>query len=152
MEKTSEAGPLEPSVVSSPTPSAPAPPGTLHRLGAWVRRYILFILLAAVCLGAALFWVFTEDVNPRTDDAQVDGHSVVISPRVPGYVRRLLIDDNNIVKQGDLMVELDPADYQAKVDEGRASLRVAEAKAAALKISVPFTEGSTSSATDWFPA
>jgi membrane fusion protein (multidrug efflux system) len=147
MEKTSEAGPLEPSVVSSPTPSAPAPPGTLHRLGAWVRRYILFILLAAVCLAAALFWVFTEDVNPRTDDAQVDGHSVVISPRVPGYVRRLLIDDNTIVKQGDLMVELDPADYQAKVDEARASLRVAEAKAAGLKISVPFTEGSTSSAT-----
>src|SRR6202522_3656136 len=66
---------------------------------------------------------------------------------VPGYVQKMLIDDNTHVKQGDLMIQLDPADYQAKVDEARAALQVAEARAAALKIADPFTIGTTSSAT-----
>jgi membrane fusion protein (multidrug efflux system) len=114
---------------------------------AWVARNKLYILLAVIVLAVGLFWVFTEDVNPSTDDAQVDGHSIVIAPRVPGYVQKMLIDDNTHVKQGDLMIQLDPADYQAKVDEARAALKVAEARAAALKITVPFTIGTTSSAT-----
>jgi membrane fusion protein (multidrug efflux system) len=59
----------------------------------------------------------------------------------------MLIDDNTVVKQGDMMIQLDPADYQAKVDQARAALQVAEARAASLKIAVPFTEGTTSSAT-----
>jgi membrane fusion protein (multidrug efflux system) len=114
---------------------------------AWAARNKLYVLLAVIVLAAGFFWVFTEDVNPSTDDAQVDGHSIVIAPRVPGYVQKMLIDDNTRVKQGDLMIQLDPADYQAKVDEARAALQVAEARAAALKITVPFTIGTTSSAT-----
>jgi membrane fusion protein, multidrug efflux system len=114
---------------------------------AWAARHKLYVLLPAIILIVGFFWVFTEDVNPSTDDAQVDGHSIVISPRVPGYVQKMLIDDNTRVKQGDLMIQLDPADYQAKVDEARAASQVAEARAAALKITVPFTIGTTSSAT-----
>jgi membrane fusion protein, multidrug efflux system len=114
---------------------------------AWAARNKLYVLLTVSVLAVGLFWVFTEDVNPGTDDAQVDGHSIVIAPRVPGYVQKMLIDDNTHVKQGDLMIQLDPADYQAKVDEARAALQVAEARAAALKITVPFTIGTTSSAT-----
>jgi membrane fusion protein, multidrug efflux system len=114
---------------------------------AWAAGNKLYVLLAVIVLAVGLFWVFTEDVNPGTDDAQVDGHSIVIAPRVPGYVQKMLIDDNTHVKQGDLMIQLDPADYKAKVDEARAALQVAEARAAALKITVPFTIGTTSSAT-----
>jgi membrane fusion protein, multidrug efflux system len=113
----------------------------------WAAGNKLYVLLAVSVLAVGFFWVFTEDVNPSTDDAQVDGHSIVIAPRVPGYVQKMLIDDNTHVKQGDLMIQLDPADYQAKVDEARAALQVAEARAAALKITVPFTIGTTSSAT-----
>jgi membrane fusion protein, multidrug efflux system len=127
--------------------SAPTPARSPSRFGGWVSRSIFYVLIGAAALAGILFWVFTEDINPSTDDAQVDGHSIVISPRVPGYVKQLLIDDNTVVKKGDLMVQLDPADYQAKVDAARAALQVADAKAAALKITVPFTEGSTSSAT-----
>jgi membrane fusion protein (multidrug efflux system) len=114
---------------------------------AWAASNKLYVLLVVSVLAVGFFWVFTEDVNPGTDDAQVDGHSIVIAPRVPGYVQKMLIDDNTHVKQGDLMILLDPADYQAKVDEARAALQVAEARAAALKITVPFTIGTTSSAT-----
>jgi membrane fusion protein, multidrug efflux system len=114
---------------------------------AWAFKNIFYLLLAVLGLVAVFVWIFTEDINPGTEDAQVDGHSIVISPRVSGYVQKMLIDDNTVVKGGDLMIKLDPADYQAKVDEARAALQVAEAKAAAIKITVPFTEGTTSSAT-----
>jgi membrane fusion protein, multidrug efflux system len=114
---------------------------------AWAVRNKLYVLIGLIALVIVFFWVFTENINPSTDDAQVDGRSIVVSPRVSGYVEKMLIDDNTRVKQGDLMIQLDPADYQAKVDEARAALQVAEARAAALKISVPFTQGTTSSAT-----
>jgi membrane fusion protein (multidrug efflux system) len=130
---------------------APSEQSTLvvraRNAAAWAAGNKLYVLLAVIVFAVGLFWVFTEDVNPSTDDAQVDGHSIVIAPRVPGYVQKMLIDDNTHVKQGELMIQLDPSDYQAKVDEARAALQVAEARAAALKITVPFTIGTTSSAT-----
>lgn len=145
-------------MAEAPAPSSPAvvPPETNERstlrarVGAgasWVFRNKFYVLIAIFGVAAVFIWIFTEDINPGTDDAQVDGHSIVISPRVPGYVQKMWIDDNTVVKQGDLMIQLDPADYQTKVDQARAALRVAEARAAALRITVPFTEGTTSSAT-----
>jgi membrane fusion protein, multidrug efflux system len=121
----------------------------LHAVADWLKitRHRVYVVIALVVIVLAVVWVFTEDVNPGTDDAQVDGHAVVISPRVPGYVQKMLIDDNTVVKQGDLMIQLDPADYQVRVEQARAALAVAEARAASLKITVPFTEGTTSSAT-----
>jgi membrane fusion protein (multidrug efflux system) len=121
----------------------------LHAVAQWLKdtRHKVYVLVPLVLVALAFTWVFTEDVNPGTDDAQVDGHSVVISPRVPGYVQRMLIDDNTVVRQDDLMIQLDPADYQARVEQARAALQVAGARAASLKITVPFTEGTTTSAT-----
>ena len=144
---------IETNAQSGSQPASPASSGQstkavrARNAAAWAARNKRYVLLTVIVLAVGVFWVFTEDVNPSTDDAQVDGHSIVISPRVPGYVQKMLIDDNTRVKQGDLMIQLDPADYQAKVDEARAALQVAEARAAALKITVPFTIGTTSSAT-----
>jgi membrane fusion protein (multidrug efflux system) len=115
----------------------------------WLQetRHKVYVVIAVVVIGLGSMWVFTEGVNPSTEDAQVDGHSVVISPRVPGYVQQMLVDDNTIVRQGDLMIQLDPADYRARVEQARAALEVARARAASLEITVPFTEGTTTSAT-----
>jgi membrane fusion protein (multidrug efflux system) len=140
---------------SKPSPVGPPPavvehsePASFfHDAAAWIREHKLYTVLAVICLVFALFWVFTGDINPNTDDAQVDGHAIVISPRVPGYVSKMLIDDNTVVKAGDLMIQLDPADYQAKADQAQAALEVAAARAASLKITVPFTQGTTSNAT-----
>jgi len=140
-------GPSSPAVPSSESNEQSTFRKRVRTGAAWAFRNKFYLLIAIVGLVIAFVWIFTEDVNPRTDDAQVDGHSIVISPRVSGYVQKMLIDDNTVVKEGDLMIQLDPADYQAKVDEARAAFQVAEAKAAALKITVPFTEGTTSSAT-----
>lgn len=113
----------------------------------WNRRNALYLALLIVVVGLSLVWLFTQDLNPTTDDAQVDGHTIVISPRVSGYVLKMNIDDNTVVCPGDLMIQLDPADYQARVDQARAALAVAESRAASLKITVPFTVGTTTSAT-----
>jgi membrane fusion protein, multidrug efflux system len=143
---------------SSPAPGPEPSAGTrkpatfaerLHAVADWLKetRHRVYVFIALVLIALAFVWIFTEDVNPSTDDAQVDGHAVVISPRVPGYVQKMLIDDNTVVKQGDLMIQLDPADYQVRVEQARAALAVAQARAASLKITVPFTAGTTSSAT-----
>ena len=118
-----------------------------ERIFAWNRRNVLYLVLLIVVVSLSFIWLFTEDLNPTTDDAQVDGHTIVISPRVAGYVSKMNIDDNTVVRPGDVMIQLDPADYQARVDQARAALQVAEARAASLKITVPFTVGTTTSAT-----
>jgi membrane fusion protein, multidrug efflux system len=139
-------------MTQSISPSAPSHPGEqpdpaprAHSI--WTSRNKLYAALAIIIVILSAIWIFTEDVNPTTTDAQVDGHAIVISPRVPGYVLKMNIDDNTIVNAGDLMIQLDPADYQARVDQARAALGVAEARAASIKIMVPFTVGTTTSAT-----
>src|ERR1700761_4708190 len=132
-------------IQASPAPTPPPAgeqnvPTSIARNAGWMGEHKLYLLFAAIALAGSLFWVFTGDINPSTDDAQVDGNAIVISPRVSGYVEKMLIDDNTVVKRGDLMIQLDPANYQAKVDQARAALQVAEARATALKIAVPFTE------------
>jgi membrane fusion protein (multidrug efflux system) len=118
-----------------------------HARFVWTTRSKLYVALAVIIVTLSVIWLFTQDVNPTTDDAEVDGHTIVISPRVPGYVLKMNIDDNTVVNAGDLMIQLDPADYQARLDQAHAALGVAEARAASLKITVPFTVGTTTSAT-----
>jgi membrane fusion protein, multidrug efflux system len=69
-----------------------------------------------------------------TDDAYVNSYVTFVAPRVPGQVLRVLVDDNNRVKKGDALVELDPEPFrvqvaikQAAVDAAQANLVVAEA-------------------------
>ena len=139
--------PTSPALASPNTEGQPGPEAKPSARFSWTTRNKLYVVLAAIIIPLSLIWLFTQDVNPRTDDAQVDGHAIVISPRVSGYVLKMNIDDNTVVNAGDLMIQLDPADYQARVDQARAALGVVEARAAALKITVPFTVGTTTSAT-----
>jgi membrane fusion protein (multidrug efflux system) len=73
-----------------------------------------------------------------TNDAYVEGRVVRISPKVSGQVISLRVDDNDAVKAGELLLEIDPVDYQAKVDQATAAVAAAEsaveqAKAAVLR-------------------
>lgn len=63
-----------------------------------------------------------------TDDAFIEGHIITVSPRVSGPVIKLNIKDNQIVKKGDLLLEIDPVDYKTKLKQSKAKLE--EAKAA----------------------
>ena len=81
------------------------------------------IILVIVGLNAAIRATFYQS----TDDAFIEGRLVSIAPRVSAPVIKLLVDDNQVVKKGDLLVELDPNDFQVALDQAEAKL--AEAKA-----------------------
>jgi membrane fusion protein (multidrug efflux system) len=76
-------------------------------------------------------WVNTALSTVSTDDAYVNGHVTLVAPRVPGQVMKVLVDDNQRVKKGDLLVQLDKEPFQVMVDLKRAAVRVAEANLAA---------------------
>lgn len=72
-------------------------------------------------------WLYSRN-RVSTDDAQVDGHLVPVSARVYGSVEKVQVEDNQPVKAGDLLVNIDPRDIQAKVDQAKAALLQAQAQ------------------------
>lgn len=88
---------------------------------------ILAIVLVVLAVGAFVWWFATRN-QESTDDAYTDGNAITIAPKVSGYVVQLAIDDNVYVHKGQLMVEIDPRDYRAQVDQARAQLGLAHAQ------------------------
>lgn len=111
-------------------------------------RILLVTLLAALLIGGgAMYFHYRNRVS--TDDAQVDGHLVPISCKVYGSVEQILVDDNQEVKAGDLLVQLDPRDLQSKVDQAQAALgqalaQVVGAKADGAKAQVSLEQAKSS--------
>jgi membrane fusion protein (multidrug efflux system) len=105
------------------------------------------ILIAAVVLAAlvalGIWWrsTFTED----TDDAQVNGHLIQVSSRISGHVLKVEVQENQLVKAGDPIAELDPRDYEVAVENAEAALASAKANAAAARVNVPITTVNTNS-------
>jgi membrane fusion protein (multidrug efflux system) len=88
-----------------------------------VNRKKLFLL---IFLGLALLswfgWHLFNRGKVSTDDAYVDGRVYTITPRVPGYVVEVLVEDNQRVQAGDPLVRLDPVEYEVALAESRAAL------------------------------
>ena len=101
------------------------------------------LVVLAVIVGLFLYYRNRES----TDDAQVDGHITQISSKVYGRVADVLVDDNQQVKAGQILVKLDPRDYQAALDQAKAQLALAESDARSAGIDVPRTQLSTQSGT-----
>lgn len=110
---------------ATPTPETPGEPGGADRTPNRGRA-ILFALVAVIAIGAGGAWLHYRD-RVSTDDAQVDGHLVNVAAKVYGSVEQVLVDDNQPVKAGDALVQLDARDLQAKVDQAAAALAEAEA-------------------------
>jgi membrane fusion protein (multidrug efflux system) len=107
-------------------------------------KWIILIVALALIAGGIFVWHYYS-VRESTDDAQIDGHIDPISARVSGTVLKVYYDDNQQVKAGDLLVELDPKDYQVALERSKADLANAEANAAAAKVGVPLTTTTSSS-------
>jgi membrane fusion protein (multidrug efflux system) len=111
---------------SRPQPEAKAQPrqSPPEKTTAWYRRpfrlVAILIAVALVITGGALWWLQARHWE-STDDAFIDAHMVRIAPQVAGRVARVLVDDNQEVTAGQLMVELDPAYFQAKLDQAVAN-------------------------------
>jgi len=104
------------------------------------RKIRLRILAGALVVGViALAWWLHARKFEDTDDAQVDGNIISVSPRVPGTVVAVHVVDNQQVKAGDPLVELDPTDLQVALAQARANVAQAQAAYEAENPSVAMT-------------
>jgi membrane fusion protein (multidrug efflux system) len=140
--------PPTPTPTPSPqSPTAPAPDttpsflatvgkaiGELPRLGKLTLIALLLVLLVG-------WYIWMGQVT--TEDAQVDAHITAVASQVSGYVVALPINDNVDVKAGDVLVQIDPREYKAEVDQAKASFDLAEAEANAAKLQIGLTRGTT---------
>ncbi len=99
---------------------------------------VALVLLAALLAGGA--YMFIHRGEESTDDAAIDGSAVTISPKIAGYVKALNIDDNQSVKAGDVLLEIDPSDYVIRRDRAQAALEAAEAAASASQNNMETTD------------
>ena len=81
------------------------------------KRVIVPTITAIILIVLGIATAIRSTYYQSTDDAFVEGRLVSIAPRVAAPVINLLVDDNQQVKAGDLLVELDPNDFKAKLDE-----------------------------------
>ena len=100
-------------------------------------------ILLLVLVGLFLYYQNRES----TDDAQVSGHITPIASKIYGRVAQVLVQDNQQVKAGQLLVKLDPRDTEAGVQEAKAALALAESEAQAAGIDVPRVRENVASGT-----
>ena len=114
--------------VTQPQAHVTTPPA--HRYRKWL---LLAGTLAALAVGAYFLvpWVRTALDTVSTEDAYVNGDATFVAPRVSGQVMKVLVNDNNRVKKGDLLVQLDKEPYQVQVALKRTAVRAAEVNLAA---------------------
>ena len=94
--------------------------------GAGKFKRFFAVILGLVIIGLAVVlslraWEFNER-HPRTDDAVSRANIIGIAPRVSGPITKINVTDNQFVKAGDLLFEIDPADFQLNVDRAKSSL------------------------------
>jgi membrane fusion protein, multidrug efflux system len=125
----------ETQVELEPVKSPPAKPRlsgpAVKRISNRPRRSKLRLIgAAALVVGVIIGLVFFAHSQSyeSTDDAFIDVHSVNISSKVAGRVARVVVTDNQEVKKGDVLVELDPRDFDAQVNEQKAALNSAVAQ------------------------
>lgn len=129
---------------SSGHPTADQPTRVSKKHSRARKRLVIATGSIALCVASAFVWHYLSGFE-STDDAQVDVHLYPVSARISGYIEKVNASDNQDVRRGEILVEIDPTDYQVAVDRARAELENAEAVARALHIDVPVTAIDTAS-------
>jgi membrane fusion protein, multidrug efflux system len=137
----SKPAPLDKPVASEvpPKPAARPTPGR--------RRWpiVLCILLAALLLLIGIPQLLHALNTVSTDDAYVNGYVTFVAPRISGQVARVLVDDNNRVKKGHVLVELDPEPFEVQVAIKQAAVDTAQANLVSAQATVRGLVGQTRS-------
>src|ERR1700693_5754851 len=108
------------------------------------RIIVPVVLLIAVLTGGYFLWQYFGTYE-STDDAHIDGHLNAISARISGQVNEVLVEDQQIVKKGDVLVKIDPRDYAVAVAKAEADLADAQATLEGSQTDVPITSINTES-------
>jgi membrane fusion protein (multidrug efflux system) len=131
---TDQVAQAPPRAVSASVPRAPLPPAVgedgRHRPQHRSWRFWLILGGGVVVLAVGMYftipWVITALNTVSTDDAYVNSYPTFVAPRVGGQVKHVLVIDNNKVKRGDILVQLDKEPYQVQVAIKKAAVDVAE--------------------------
>lgn len=116
--------------------STPAAPGGPSR-----RPALVIAGAVAFLVGLATLWYFESSKGREsTDSAFVDGHRVALAAQVSGRVSDVLVDDNQLVKAGQVVLRIDPADFQVKLDQAEAAKAQAESGLAHARAQLPVIE------------
>ncbi len=95
-------------------------------------------MVAGLIVGGFLFWNYSQTFE-STDDAFIDGHTNYISPRISGTISNVLVVENQFVKAGQMLAEIDPSDYQVAYERARADVAQAQAQIRSQSPAVPIT-------------
>ena len=106
-----------------------APPKKKGLLQRPVTLVLIIIVVLAAVVAAILFWLHARNYE-STDDAFVDTHLVRLAPQISGRVQAVLVEDNQRVKAGQAVIQIDPRDQQAQLSQAQAQKANAQAQIA----------------------
>ncbi len=109
-----------------------------------IKALLALIVIVAIAVGAFWYWQYSQTFE-STDDAQIDGHLNAVSTRIPGTIKALYFVENQEVKAGQLLAELDPRDYEVTIEQAQAALAQARAGVQVQAPSLPITAETTQS-------
>jgi multidrug resistance efflux pump len=125
--------------------AAPSEKPTANRINRknGIRKIVLLVVLPALVLAGLGYYLWAR-TRVTTDDAYLEGRIHTIAPRVAGYVVKVLVEDNQEVKKGQVLLTLDPTDYEVGLASARAALAEARATLTSLELGVPLELNQTS--------
>jgi membrane fusion protein, multidrug efflux system len=106
------------------------------RLGKRFNRTIIGVFLVFIVAAAGLYLYAQSASYESTDDAFIAAHTIEIAPKIAGKIDSVFVKDNQLVKKGDPLVEIDPRDYDAQLDQKQAALESVKAEAASAQAAV----------------
>ncbi len=141
---TTEEKSQETATRSEIAPTANVPPSGVDQKSASPRGRgraftIFFAVLILLAIGGVLYWLHARQFE-STDDAQVDAHLNPISSRVDGMITKVYVEDNQSVKAGEPLVDLDQRDFQVALDQALAQLAQAKSMVIAQEPNIPITQ------------
>jgi membrane fusion protein (multidrug efflux system) len=125
---------------------APQPKKSLgRRLREHPIKFVVFLVVVAVAAIAGMrMWAYLDSYE-STDDAQIDGDVYPVTTRVAGTLKGVYVEDNQAVKAGQVLADLDPRDYNVALEQAQANLKESQSQVAVQQPNVPLINVTTES-------
>jgi membrane fusion protein (multidrug efflux system) len=131
--------------VPRPVQEAPREEPSKEKEGQKVKRFLFAGAALVLLLVSGLIFYYNN--RESTDDAQIDAHISPVASKIYGRIGQVLVEDNQPVRAGQVLVKLDSRDYQVAMDQARAALELAESEARSAGVDVPRTRENVESGT-----
>jgi membrane fusion protein (multidrug efflux system) len=107
-----------------------------------IKIAVFLLVLAGAAVGGYRLWNYLESYE-STDDAEIDGDIYSVTSRIAGTIHAVNVQDNQAVKAGQLLVELDPRDYEVSLEQAKAALNESRSLIAVARPNIPITSVTT---------